>query len=308
METTRTVLQAHGLLVNEAKTEGPSQEMVFLGLGLNSRDQTLFVPPAKVNDLRSLIGKMGNLTSASRRELQTLIGKFSHVATALHGARPFFRQLIDATRGLPSPNARTPMTNAMHADLRMWQLILTSWNGKSTWLRKEEVVITHDASKSGFGFFLEHLPPWFDRAALPEALLKPHGFAGTFTAQQLNGPAGRSIQYGELFAIAASVALYGPYLAGCKCSLLLRSDNEADVHIVNRQSTKAPTCCPYCAPSTPRAHATTLAFARLTWQGWRTTWRTFFLARHYTNFANTHHPPWSVYPTPYSYTTHPVLR
>jgi hypothetical protein len=126
----------------------------------------------------------------------------------------------------------------------MWLHILGTWNGKSRWLRGEEVVLTHDASKSGFGFFLEHVPPWFDQTSLPPALQTPHGFAGAFSAQELQGPVQRSIQYAELFAIAASVALYGPFLANCKCSLLLRSDNAADVHIINRQSTKAPDLLP----------------------------------------------------------------
>ena len=51
-----------------------------------------------------------------------------------------------------------------------------------------------------------------------------------------------SIQYAEMFAIAASVALYAPYITGH--ALIVYTDNLADVHIINRQATKAPALLP----------------------------------------------------------------
>jgi hypothetical protein len=101
-------------------------------------------------------------------------------------------------------------------------------------------VITHDASggaQGGFGFFLKSLPADFSPSHLPDALREGNGFAGVFSDEDslLNE---RSIQYGELFAMATSVAMFAPYLKGR--AVLLETDNETDVHIINRQSTACP--------------------------------------------------------------------
>ena len=237
MAITRSVLTEHGLQINEKKTEGPAQRIVFLGLGLDSVQQSIFVPPEKRSDLFSIIGTLRGCETVTRKQLQSIAGKFNFVASALPGARPFFRKLIDAVRGLPSPQARTAMTSAMREDLEAWRHWLTSWDGRARWRAGDRIVITHDASLTGFGFYLSELPACFPAHRLPVLLRQGNGYAGMFDGEHA-APALRSIDYGELFAMATSVAMFAPYLRDC--AVLLKTDNKTDVSILNRQRTSCP--------------------------------------------------------------------
>ena len=50
MNTARGVFASHGLVENPDKTEGPAQSITFLGLGIDSISQRLYVPSDKVED------------------------------------------------------------------------------------------------------------------------------------------------------------------------------------------------------------------------------------------------------------------
>jgi hypothetical protein len=230
-----SILQAHGLVVNESKTEGPAQSMTFLGLGLDSRDQVIFVPEDKVNELLQLSGNMKSREFTQRRHLQSLVGKFSFVAAALPGARPFFRKLIDASKGYKSPYSRIPMTADTREDLNAWATFLTKWNRRSRWILGSPFVLAHDASKSGFGFLLEEWPSNFDLGQLPARLHPDNGFAGYFSSHDLVHNVAKSIQWAELFAIVVSLSIYGPYLRDSHVHV--KTDNITDVLILSRQST-----------------------------------------------------------------------
>jgi hypothetical protein len=232
------ILEAHGLRINNAKTEGPVQQIIFLGLGLDSRTQTLFVPDSKANQVRAIIGNFNKQTSTTRGHIQTLVGKMSFVAAALPGARPFYRHLIDATRQLKHAYSRVSITDHMREDLHIWSQFLTKWNGSARWRAGATFVIDHDASKSGFGFLLVGAPHGFDPDSLPATLRPGNAFAGLFSGDELASLVADSIQWAELFAIAYSVALYAPYLQGS--DLLARTDNLTDTFIINRQRTAAP--------------------------------------------------------------------
>jgi hypothetical protein len=103
MLVTQRVLEEHG----------SAQQMVFLGLELDSVAQTARVPADKASELKSIIGSVSTADSCSRFQLQSLVGKFSFAASALPGARPFFRHLVDATRDLKHKFSRTPLTGSM---------------------------------------------------------------------------------------------------------------------------------------------------------------------------------------------------
>ena len=197
----------------------------------------MFVPEDKVLDLQAGIGRMLAHTHTTKWSLQSLVGKMSFVAKALPGARPFFRSLIDATKGLPHPYSKQTLGDAMRMDLALWLRFIKNWNGRARWRHADPVVITHDASKSGFGFYLSSLPSGFDPGRLPQRLRPGSAFAGSFSREHMLHN-DHSIQYGEMLAIAVSVAMYAPYLQNR--SVLVVSDNGTDVHIINRQRTASP--------------------------------------------------------------------
>jgi hypothetical protein len=230
------ILQRHGLVVNPDKTEGPAQSITFLGLGIDSVDQVLFVPDDKVGELLQLAGDMRDRTHTKLRHLQSLIGKFSFAAAVLPGARPFFRRLIDATRGRHK-FAPIPLSDDMREDLRSWTAFLKKGNRRHKWVRSDPFVLEHDASMDGFGFLLTAVPQGFDVMQLPPHLRPGQAFAGYYSPEDF-GDVARSIQWGEMRAMAVSLAMYAPFLRDS--SVLLKTDNLADVHIIRRQSTSSP--------------------------------------------------------------------
>lgn len=227
------ILQRHGLVVNPDKTEGPSQSITFLGIGIDSTEQVLFLPQEKVVELRQVALDMASRASTKLRHLQSLIGKFSFAASVMPGSRPFFRKLIDATRS-QHKFASIPITADMQQDLRSWATLLKTWNKRERWISSAHFTLEHDASKQGFGFLLTSTPPGFDLKTLPRHLQPGNAFAGEYSAvhqQEVE----KSIQWGEMLAIAVSIAIYAPFIQNS--TVLLKTDNIADVFIIRRQST-----------------------------------------------------------------------
>lgn len=237
MHSAMAILADHGLRVNPSKTEGPTQSIQFLGLGLDSREQVVYVPEDKAQELLQLSADMGSREFTYKRHLQSLVGKFSFVAAALPGARPFFRKLIDATKGYTSPFSRIPISPEIREDLAVWSHFVKHWNRRARWTSDAPFTLVHDASEGGFGFYLRDVPPGFDIARLPRELRPGQGFAGYFSAPDL-AQVRRSIQWGELFAIACSLAVYGPFLRDSHVHAL--TDNITDMFIIRRQSTACP--------------------------------------------------------------------
>ena len=233
MELALRVLEQHGLIVNPDKTEGPSQSITFLGVGIDSVEQVLFLPQEKVTDLRQAASDMASRSSTKLKHLQSLVGKFSFAASVLPGARPFFRKLIDASRG-KNKFVSIPVTQDMQRDLQSWSILLKTWNRRERWTRQGLFVLEHDASGHGFGFLLTAVPQGFNSDSLPSYQRPGNAFAGQFSTQH-EEQTRRSIQWGELLAIAVSVAIYAPFLKDS--SVLLKTDNIADVFIIRRQST-----------------------------------------------------------------------
>ncbi len=74
---------------------------------------------------------------------------------------------------------------------------------------------------------------------LPASLQPDHGWMGVFSSRHVHLISShRDIAFAELFAVLAAMHIYSPHMKNC--TILFRVDNAADVHIINRQSTKNP--------------------------------------------------------------------
>jgi hypothetical protein len=236
MRKAESIFAAFGLLLGADKTVEAAQVATFVGVGFDSVDQILFCTEERTAELLSLIDAISACGWIKVKQAQSLTGKFSFAAHCIPGARPFFRRIIDATR---EARGKQTVLIDVHflADLYMWRTFLTSWNRRGKWVSTAPAQIDHDSSKSGFGFSLMSLPPGFDPSSMPAMLLPGTGFSGRFSEQHLP-MALRDIQWGELFAIVFAFCIYAPFLRNL--SVILKTDNLADVSIVNRQSTKSP--------------------------------------------------------------------
>ena len=89
------VIHDFGLVVNSAKTKGLSPRIAFLGILLDSTQQTLACTAERLTEIRSLISSALGAPSTEVAVLLTLVGKLQFAASVLPGAPPFLRRVID---------------------------------------------------------------------------------------------------------------------------------------------------------------------------------------------------------------------
>ena len=164
--TAQRVMSDFGLVVNRDKTEGPAQRITFLGILLDSTQQTLACTEGRLEEIRSLLASALQATSVRLPDLLRLIGKLQFAASVLPGARPFLRRVIDLRherlasverehaddaprrRHFAQQRASLRITSGFRDDLRFWQAHLTTMNGRQRWRssRAAPFVFATDAS------------------------------------------------------------------------------------------------------------------------------------------------------------------
>ena len=257
--TAQRTFSDFGLVVNPAKTVGPEQRLAFLGILLDSQQQTLACTPERVAELSSLLAESASTARIKLTALQSLIGKLHFAAHVLPGFRPFLRRMQDlssardtatrkgrhARRGdrhlhFALQNASVRIDCGFRADVDFWQRHLLHWNGAQRWrsARSTPIVISTDASLDGFGF---HLDPKTDLDATvrwPAYLSAGSGFCGSYSPQDAAyHAASGDMTWCELFAVYAALSTYRTVLRDS--SVLFRVDNMSSVHILLRQATRS---------------------------------------------------------------------
>jgi hypothetical protein len=242
--TAPLIIEAFGLVVNPDKTEGPSQRLSFLGVQLDSVQQTLSCTPARVAELTSLLRSLRHQRVITRHHAESLIGKLSFAAQVLPGARPFMRRMLDTVHASTGKRHSTPIhiDPSFRADVRFWLHHLSDWNGTQQWRssRASPFVFASDASLQGFGFYLESTPTpsKVDSSAWPPHLRVGATFGGTYSAEHAQYHQSHTqIAWCELLAVVAAASTYAPYLKNQ--TMLFIMDNSSDIHIINRQATRS---------------------------------------------------------------------
>ncbi|MCP4262038.1 MAG: hypothetical protein GY774_31735, partial [Planctomycetes bacterium] len=165
-----------GLPVKKEKTVFPSTCVELHGLMVNTRTMTLSVPPDKVAKALSLIDELLPLRCVTLRRVQSLAGVLSFFTRALPSARCFIRRIFDLFKGVTRPSHHVRLNAPAKADLRMWKVFLTQFNGTNIishlhWSVDPEFQLFSDASGRGFSaifgsnWFVGHFPThWLDKS------------------------------------------------------------------------------------------------------------------------------------------------
>ena len=222
VQSLNTTCQKFGVPLATEKSVGPSPSLTYLGLVIDAANQQIAVPPEKITKISTQIEKVRGLAKVSLRELQSLIGSLSFICKAVGPGRAFLRRLINLTCGITVPWHKIRITQGAKADLGMWLVFLRDYNGVSLipdqmWVDERDLEFFTDASGSiGFGGFFAGR--WFQ---------------GHWPANFGNS---HSITFLEFFPVVVAVVLWAPLLSGKR--IILRSDNEAVVAILNKQTSK----------------------------------------------------------------------
>ena len=170
---------------------------------------TLSLAQDKLARITSLVYSWHSRQSATKQELQSLIGHLSHAATVVQHGRTVLLRMIDLMKVAKLPHHHLRLSTEFRSDLHWWVSFLPKWNGKSL-LRQPEpaCTITSDASGS-----------WGCSA-----------FAADRSWFQLQWPASWSqfhIAANEMVPVVVALAMWGARWTSS--SVMIRSDNMAVV-------------------------------------------------------------------------------
>ena len=209
-------------------TIGPSQQIEFMGIVLDSVRMEARLPQDKLIRIKDLLGSFQKRRSVRLIELQSLIGTLQFACKVVVPGRTFLQRAIDLTRRVPSRCHHVRLNREFFKDLAMWRVFITKWNGRSFFLESSTTpapdleLFTDAPSTSGFGGFFRG--KWF------QGRWPPH--------LRLDKDRGISIEWQELFPIVVVCAIWHPFFAGKR--LQFWCDNESVVTIINSGHSKAP--------------------------------------------------------------------
>ena len=126
-ELSGSLLQALGLQESSQKVCPPSTQMICLGVLFDTVNLTMSVTPARLRELQDAVLPPWLVKkSATRTELQSLIGKLAFVCKCVRPGRLFLSRLLDTLRSLRRPRHRVRLTADFRKDIRWWLRFLVS--------------------------------------------------------------------------------------------------------------------------------------------------------------------------------------
>ena len=148
-----------------SKTIGPSQQIEFMGIVLDSVRMEARLPQDKLIRIKHLLGSFQKCCSVRLIELQSLIGTLQFACKVVVPGRTFLQQAIDLTRGVPNRFHHARLNREFFKDLAMWRGYISKWKGRSFFLESSTTpapdleLFTDAASTLGFGVFFRG--KWF---------------------------------------------------------------------------------------------------------------------------------------------------
>ena len=227
-----------GCPIAKEKTKWGMMRIIFLGILLDGEQYTLAIPEDKRRKAINLINYTLSRKTVTVKELQCLTGTLNFLCRVIFAGRTFLRRLYDKTitkEGFQLKQFHHIRVDCeMKKDCSMWLFFLQ--NGSNSVLYRPFVDLNVFQSSLTLNFYT-------DSSANGEL-----GFGCIFGKRWMfaqwepgfvekNKP---SIEYLELAALCIAVLTWGHMLQNT--SVAIFCDNQAVVHMVNKNSSKCPNC------------------------------------------------------------------
>jgi len=211
-----SMLQELGLQESLPKAREPATRMEFLGVTFDTVSQTLEVTPSRLQEIKELLLVWDSKRSASRKEIQSLVGKLQFTARCVPAGRLFISRMLDLLRGLKSQGHRRRVSGEFRKDLLWWSRFIDSFSGISMMLDQQwlspDTIISTDACLTGGGGWTEG---------------EYFGFVFPGFVQDKNW----HINTLELLVLMVALRLWSSRLKGHKVKVFC--DNSATVSVIN---------------------------------------------------------------------------
>ena len=206
--------------INNSKTEGPTRDLIFLGIRLNSTNFTASLPVQKVRQYTELMESFLKRKTCTLREMQQVIGSLQFTTSVVRPGRTFIRRMINATIGVSKPYHHVHLTNDIKQDIKLWLTFIQSFNGINFFIPNTPVPSHHinlhtDSCPSGYG-----------------GTFRSHYFYGKFPTSW----AKLNICVLELYPILLALQLFAHHMKNTH--IVIYSDNIAVVAVLNKKTTK----------------------------------------------------------------------
>lgn len=220
-----TICKELGVPLSEEKTEGPSTYITFLGLGINTINQTIFIPKDKVDTLKSMIHNVYTRRKVTLKVMQSLVGSLAFVTKAIPAGRAFCRRFYDSLSQGYKKHHYITISKALRDDMEVWLKFLSEFNGTTLfpdmhWSNGDTLHISSDSSGS-FGCGVIFGSHW---AYLQWPL-------------DWSSEDRRDLTYLELVPVALAIQIWGSKLQSKK--IIMHIDNIAVVQIINQKTSKS---------------------------------------------------------------------
>jgi len=147
-----------GLKVAESKLCPPSTQMTFIGIEFDTNEQVMRIPPEKLAETLTLLRQWEKRTRATKRQLQSILGKLHHISQCVRPARLFVARMLDTLRVAPD-SGMVPLGTEFQKDIQWFLSFLPTHNGISvlhhSQVCTEGFAVELDACLTGIGGIFE---------------------------------------------------------------------------------------------------------------------------------------------------------
>ena len=126
-----SLLPELGLDESVKKARAPSTIMTYLGINFNTTTMTMSVPPEKMAEIKEDIERFYKKSTATKKSLQSLLGKLFWVSRVVRHSRTFMGRLLSQLRDMSgkSENIKVKLYDDCKKDLLWWRYFLNEYNG-----------------------------------------------------------------------------------------------------------------------------------------------------------------------------------
>ncbi|CAG2202606.1 unnamed protein product [Mytilus edulis] len=212
----QNVLASCGIEESEHKAVGPSTRMEFLGIICDSVKMTLEISIERLTEIDLILLEWVGKEFASKREIQSLVGKLNFVGCCVRPGRVFISRILNWLRYIYQDVKKSEVPELVKKDILWWKKFLPLYNGVSMMLIEEwskpDEIFSSDACMTGCGgMFKED----FFHVEFPDAIVN----------EQLH------INALEMLTVVVCLKLWGTKLRGKR--IMIKCDNQVTVTVIN---------------------------------------------------------------------------
>ena len=219
LATLLSLLRKLGFMINWNKVVDPCQQIVFLGVEIDSILLCLRLPADKLEAFRKELAHFSKLKRASKHQLQQLAGRLNWAAAVVRGGRVYLRNVINMINRLKSKRSRVCLSQDVQEDIQWWHSFIQLFNGKSAVLDSTPItcVYTVACGKGAGAYFIDD-------------------WAYCNWARDWPEMADLHINHKEALAVALACYRWCHLWTGKK--ILILSDNQTAVSTINRGTSR----------------------------------------------------------------------